>query len=229
VLTDAGLYFTAPLRWDVRDWMYFASAAAVVAGSHQLDRRARDHFAGPNAVLDGKDKHSLRDAIPAAAATVSTWAFASLSGSDSGRNEAYTMLEAAGFSAITTEALKYAAGRRRPNETTRIDDWRAGGSSFPSLHASAAFAIGTVLAESGPDDFRWLRRIVGYGLGAGTAYLRVHDNAHWLSDTAASAAIGISTGAFVVNRHDARARNVDISVSPATGGGVMISVAANLD
>jgi membrane-associated phospholipid phosphatase len=121
--------------------------------------------------------------------------------------------------------LKYAAGRKRPNETLRVDDWRAGGSSFPSLHSSAAFAIGTVLAESGSDDFRWTRRILGYGIGAATAYLRVHDNSHWFSDVVAGAAIGISTGVFTIERREAhRRRDVDISVSPVPGGGVALNL-----
>jgi membrane-associated phospholipid phosphatase len=104
------------------------------------------------------------------------------------------MLEAAGFSSITAEALKYAAGRERPDETTSVNDWRDGGSSFPSLHTTAAFAIGTVFAESGDDDYRWLRRAVGYGMASATTYLRLHDNQHWLSDTVAGAALGIATG-----------------------------------
>src|SRR5258708_23520138 len=89
------------------------------------------------------------------------------------------MLEAAGFSAVTTEALKFAAGRARPNETTRVDDWRTGGSSFPSLHVSAAFAIGTVLAESGGDEYRWVRRTLGYGMaGANLTLLRPPNDAY---------------------------------------------------
>src|SRR5258708_29082221 len=109
------------------------------------------------------------------------------------------MLEGGGFSAVTTEALKFAAGRERPNETTRVDDWRKGGSSFPSLHASAAFAIGTVLAESGSDDFRWVRRVLGYGLAGATAYVRVPDNGHLMSDTVAGAANGIANAPFTMN------------------------------
>ena len=38
------------------------------------------------------------------------------------------------------------------------------GDSFPSMHVSTTFAVGTVLAESGGDNYRWLRRGIGYGL-----------------------------------------------------------------
>jgi membrane-associated phospholipid phosphatase len=224
VLTDAKLYFTAPLRWDSTDWLYFGGTLAAIGVAHEADGKVRGHYTrgDPNA-LDGKDTNSTRDAIPAAAVAIGTMAFATLLNNSSGRVEAYTMFEAAAFSTITTEALKYAAGRARPNETSRVDDWRSGGSSFPSLHVSAAFAIGTVFAESGSDDFRWLRRLAGYGMAVGTAYLRVHDNGHWLSDTVAGAAIGISTGGFTLNRREQRANHWDVSVAPAEGGGVSVS------
>jgi membrane-associated phospholipid phosphatase len=217
------LYFTAPIRWDTNEWLAFGGMIGAVAAAHQFDGNVRRHYAGPNPVLDGKDKNSTRDALPAAGAVVGTWVLAKLTGSDAGRFEAYTMAEAAAFSTITAEGLKYAAGRKRPNETPRVDDWRAGGSSFPSLHASFAFAVGTVLAESGNDDYRWTRRVLGYGIGAATSYLRLHDNSHWLSDTVAGAAVGISTGLFTLNRRDARSRELNLSVAPASGGGVALN------
>ena len=52
--------------------------------------------------------------------------------------EAYTMLEAAGFSAVTAEALKYAAGRERPDETTDPTDWRDGGRCVASVEDAIA-------------------------------------------------------------------------------------------
>jgi membrane-associated phospholipid phosphatase len=221
--TDTKLYFTAPVRWDVRDWTYFGGVVGAVAAAHQLDDNVRNHFAGRNPTLDGKDNHSLRDAAPAAAAVVGTWVFAELADSPGGRVEAYTMAEAAVFSSITTEGLKYAAGRKRPNETLRVDDWRASGGSFPSLHGAVAFAVGTVLAESGPDDLRWRRRIVGYGIAGLTTYLRLHDNSHWLSDLVAGGAIGVSTAVFTLRRRATPTDDVAISVSPAAGGGVALN------
>lgn len=224
LLTDAKLYFTAPLRWDTADWLYFGGALAAIGAAHEYDGNVRNHFAtGDRAVLDGSDRNSVRDALPAAAVAVGTWAAASLIDDSAGRVEAYTMLEAAGFSVVTATGLKYAAGRARPDQSIRVDDWRTGGSSFPSLHTSAAFAVGTVLAESGGEDYRWIRRFLGYGMAAATAYVRLHDNAHWLSDTVAGAAIGITTARFTMNRREDRVHRLDVSVAPAPGGGATIS------
>ena len=138
------------------------------------------------------------------------------------------MLEASAFTAVSTEALKFAAGRKRPNETTDPDEWFDGGASFPSMHTSLAFAIGTVFAESGNDKYRWLRRIVGYGVAGGTAYLRVDHNQHWASDILAGAALGLTTARFTMNRRDDGAEHATISVQPAEGGGLMLTFAMPL-
>lgn len=224
VWQDTKLYFTAPIRWDVQDWMFFGGTVAAVGVAHEFDDNVRRSFAtDPRTALNGKDKNSVRDAIPAAAVVAGTWLAATVIGEPEGRSEAYTMLEAAGFTAVTTETLKFAAGRSRPNETVHVDAWRRGGSSFPSLHASAAFAIGTVLAESGNDDYRWLRRFIGYGLAAGTSYVRLHDNVHWTSDVVAGAAIGFATARFTLNRRDAHTPALTLSVGPMEGGGTLLS------
>jgi len=229
VLADAKLYFTAPIRWDANEWLYFGGALAAIGAAHAFDGPVRRHFAiGDRAVLNGEDKNALRDAIPAAAVVVGTWAFATLIDDSAGRLESYTMLEAGGFSLLTTEAVKIAAGRDRPNQTTRVNDWRQGGSSFPSAHTSAAFAVGTVLAESGGDDYRWIRRVLGYGMAGFTVYERLHDNVHWLSDTVAGAAIGISTAQFTMNRREKRDHRWELSVEPMAGGGTEVSVRMTL-
>jgi membrane-associated phospholipid phosphatase len=222
VWSDTKLYFTSPLRWDSTDWLLFGGTLAAVAAAHQFDGRVRDHFAGKAPVLDGKDRNSTRDAVPTAVLVAGTWALGWMLDDSSGRDEAYRMLEAGALSSITSEIFKYGAGRSRPNETWRVDDWRKGRSSFPSLHASAAFAVGTVFAESGGDDYRWVRRVIGFGVASATAYARLHGNEHWLSDVVAGAAIGVSTGAFTLNRHYSRNSAVAINVTPTEVGGLSL-------
>jgi membrane-associated phospholipid phosphatase len=131
------------------------------------------------------------------------------------------MLEAAGLSTATSYVLRYAAGRERPDVTSDPDQWRTGGNSFPSNHVTVAFAIGTVLAESGNDRYRWVRRFLGYGMAAYTGYARLDHNAHWLSDTVAGAALGIATGRFVTHRADERARPYAFGVQPMQHGAML--------
>ncbi len=139
---------------------------------------------------------------------------------------AFAMAEAAGLSSLTGFALKYAAGRERPYQTTGPNHWGAGGSSFPSLHATAAFAIGTVFAESGQGGYRWVTRILGYGVAGFTAYERLRHNDHWLSDVVAGAALGASSAVFVLHRTYGGPSS-DFSLVPLDGG-LMLAFHATL-
>lgn len=215
---DTKLYFTAPVRWDAQDWAYFGASLAAVGLSHEFDGKVRTHFAtGSNAVLNGQDKNSLRDALPSAALIAGSGLYAAFLRDSDGYRETWALLEAGIFSTATSEVLSYAAGRERPDATTSPNQWRQGGDSFPSVHASAAFAIGTVFAESGNDEYRWIRRIIGYGVAAGTAYVRIRENDHWLSDTVAGSAIGIATARFVLNRQQTES-HASVQFQPIKGG-----------
>jgi len=217
-LEDTKLYFTAPLRWDEEDWLYFGGALAAIGAAHEFDQRVRTRYAtGSYALLDGKDRNSLRDAVPALALVAGTWAYAGYLGDSDGYREGWSLIEAGVLSTASGEILGLAAGRERPDATTSPNQWRQGGYSFPSLHASAAFAIGTVFAESGSDEYRWIRRVVGYGIAGATAYVRVKENVHWLSDTVAGAALGIATARFVLNRQ-AAASHASLQFQPQKDG-----------
>jgi hypothetical protein len=89
---DIKLYFTAPLRWDAEDWMYFGGSLAAIGAAHEFDGRVRTHFAtGSNALLNGEDKNSLRDALPAAALIAATWAYAGYLGDSDGYRETWSL------------------------------------------------------------------------------------------------------------------------------------------
>jgi hypothetical protein len=220
VIEDTKLYFTAPLRWDDRDWLQFGVSLAAIGIAHEHDADVRDHFA-PAADTGKQDSNDARDAAPLAAMVLGTWAAATLTDSRGGFEEGRVMLEAGALTAISTTLFKAAAGRSRPNETSHVDDWRSGGDSFPSMHVSTTFAVGTVLAESGGDHYRWLRRGIGYGLATATAYARLDSNAHWLSDTVAGAALGIATAQFALNRRDRHVTSTGLMVLPVDGGAML--------
>jgi membrane-associated phospholipid phosphatase len=207
------------VRWDAEDWFAFAGSLAAIAAAHSVDGRVRSHFAtGADALNGGQDKNSLRDALPTVAILGGTWAYAGIIGDHDGYRETWSLFEAAILSSATGEILSYGFGRERPDATTSPNQWGKSGDSFPSVHVSAAFAVGTVFAESGNDEYRWLRRILGYGIAAGTGYLRLHENTHWLSDTVAGTALGIATARFVLNRENGGHHPGSLSFQPTKDG-----------
>lgn len=221
LLADIGAYFTAPLRWDGHDWAWFGGSVLAVGLAHRYDSQVRTHFVG-NAPAAAIGSNDTRDAIPTAAVLGGTWALALLTRDNDGYREGWAMVEAAALSGVTAYALKFAAGRETPEQATDPNEWFKGGASFPSLHSTAAFAVGTVLAESGNEDYRLLRRLLGYGLGLATSYERLKHNAHWLSDTAAGAALGIYSARFTMGRRYGNGTESRFALVPI-GGGAMLT------
>jgi hypothetical protein len=225
-LEDVGAYYTSPLHWDLKDWAYFGGSIGLFAAAHHYDSQVRTHFIKEGTRPLGGSTKDLQDIAPAAGAVFGTWLYANFLDSSDGHREVGAMVEAGTLSVVDTYALKFVAGRERPDQTSDPNKWRhSGGSSFPSLHAAAAFAVGGVLAESGNDDYRWIRRFLGYGAVAGfTAFERLKHNAHWLSDDVAGAEIGAATAHFVLERQALRREareNYSVSLEPLQGGAML--------
>jgi PAP2 superfamily len=211
---DIKAFARAPLQWRGRQWLEFGGVIAGVTLAYQYDNRVRAHYAN-----DGEpDYHEVLDSMPAAALFGGTWFAAKLGGSEEAQWEVGVMRRAIVLETLASEVVKVALRRERPGPDAQRNNWGDGDLSFPSGHTAAAFAIGTVFAESGDDKQRWWRRVVGYGVGAGTAFQRIHHDAHWLSDTVAGAALGIATAKWVMKRREDTAPRGDLAVLPLDGG-----------
>jgi hypothetical protein len=203
VAADVKDYVTAPFKARRQQWVRFGAVVGAIAFAHEYDDDVREHFETETAASGTRpDTHDERDAAPALLALGGTWIAAAIGDEDGGRREAGAMLEAAALSGAAAYALKELTSRERPYTTDDPDAWSEDGDSFPSLHTTAAFAIGTVLAESGNPRHRWLRRTLGYGLAVGTAYARMDHDAHWLSDTVSGAGLGVATARFVMKQRE---------------------------
>jgi hypothetical protein len=193
---DLKAFATWPKEWRARDWLKFTGVAAAVNVAYRQDDEIRDHYRN-----DGEaNYHEALDAMPAAMTFGGMWFAAKLARNKEARWEVDAMRRAFVVEAISTQIIKVALRRERPGPGAPKDNWGADDLSFPSGHTAAAFAIGTVLAESGSDTHRKLRRSLGYGIGVLTAYQRVNHDAHWFSDTVAGAAIGIAAAKVVMRR-----------------------------
>lgn len=222
---DIKAFLASPLHWRRRDWFELAGAVGVIGVAYSADDRTREHFEqGATGVKP--DTHDTADALPAFVLFAGTLVGAAATHDRDGIREARSMIEAAAFGTATSYVVKAAAGRARPYDTIDRSAWREGGDSFPSVHSAAAFAIGTVLAESGNDRYRWIRRFIGYGVALGTAYRRLDHRAHWGSDTVAGAVIGIASARFVLRRRDSGRRRFETAIVPTDGGFALVYAAA---
>ncbi len=103
---------------------------------------------------------------------------------------------------LTTAAIKKATGRLRPAESTDPFLFKPFSShdAFPSGHTTMAFALATSLSEEIHN--RWATAAL-YTAATGTAWSRMNDERHWLSDVLAGAAVGF-TAAKIIERHPPR-------------------------
>ncbi|MDA1080561.1 MAG: phosphatase PAP2 family protein [Gemmatimonadetes bacterium] len=121
--------------------------------------------------------------------------------------------EAILVSGAVTSALKGLTGRARPDQSpgdprdfafARGIREQKGFRSFPSGHATTAFALASVLDAEwkrlSPERPRWLRPAL-YAVAALTAASRVFDNRHWVSDVLVGSVIGTVGGHAVVRWH----------------------------
>ena len=118
---------------------------------------------------------------------------------------------------LFTTALKQSVGRERPNQ----GDTR----SFPSGHASSTFALAAVVHER----LGWKAGGPAFALASYTAWSRVRDDKHWISDVVAGAALGFAVGRAVArpSRKEPTGRQIASRwiVLPAgmpTGAGVVV-------
>lgn len=123
-------------------------------------------------------------------------------------------LEALALSGTITGGIKGIAGRARPYAdpgqpgswvlARGIRDGRY--QSFPSGHATAAFAFASAITSQLDRDRAPIRHWADpllFGLAGVTAFARTYDHDHWASDVVAGAGVGTLSGLIVSRWHDA--------------------------
>jgi hypothetical protein len=202
--TDALLLATAPARFDGVDWAIAGSALAATAALVPLDDDVRA-VARRNVGSDG-------DRIAPVANYYGTWGPPIiLSGSlyltglfldwprvrIAGRHVAQAVV----YAGLITTTVKLAVGRERPQfnggqyvfAPFTTDDRYF---SFPSGHATLAFAVSSSLAA---DIDHPAATVALYALASLTGLERMYSDRHWASDVLLGAIVGTACGYGVAN------------------------------
>lgn len=213
---------TAPARWDEGQWLKAAGAVAVVAVTvpfdHTVHKEVQRHR------TPGEDRFMQRWQNFG-----SGYSFVVLSGFEAwgelgnnlrAKNVAMDGLAASIIaSGLITPAVKFAVGRERSSSNQGAFRFKpfSNNNSFPSGHATQAFAVATVIAENYPC---WWVDTLAYGSAALVGYARIEQDAHFASDVVAGAIIGWSVANSIVHRHDGHSHANKFTWSPyATGNG----------
>ena len=202
---DAKSLATAPLHWKSAEWRRFGEGIAAVAVVGALDKPIMDLVQRTRASATDSISEALTPFGGGRALQISALMFAAgalmhdrrLEGA--GRDAVISELWAAG---VVTPLIKRAVGRARPfvGEGTHSFEPFGGKSreSFPSGHATNAFAAATAIAAHYDST---AARVFVYSIATGVAYSRMNDNVHWPSDVLAGALIGRAVAKGVTFRH----------------------------
>jgi membrane-associated phospholipid phosphatase len=224
--SDAAAIVRAPLQWDEAMWrkvaiITAADAAAFaadesIAGFVQRNRsHAGDQFAKTITPFGGGRALQVSGATFLLGLATHNPRLR-----DTGRDAIEASILASG---LITPAIKRVAGRSRPfeNEGAFAFDPFSRNESFPSGHATNAFAVASVFAAHSDG---WVVPAIAYTLATGVAVSRVNDNVHFTSDVLAGAVIGTAVGRSIVARHRSAATKsestpaVAWAIIPARGG-----------
>jgi membrane-associated phospholipid phosphatase len=196
---DAAAVLGAPAHWRGRQWAIFSAEVAGLFALSFADKHIHmgvlprvGHSAGRLAQdvepLGGAASFGVLGAFYVAGAAT---------GSEKAKGVAIDGLIASAIaSGVLSTGLKYAVGRSRPRAGQGTHHFRpfSGEVSFPSGHATQAFAVASVVATEYPSA--WVQ-VAAYGPAALVGLARLRHDAHWASDVAAGALIGIGVGRAV--------------------------------
>ncbi len=197
---DQERIWTSPVHIRLVDATWLVPLAGVTAGLFATDRQYSASLStDPTTISHYK--------------TISNVGIASLAGVGAGmylmsfpthnehwRETGFLAGEAAIDSLIPIEIMKYSLGRDRPYQGNGSGAFFQGGSSFPSEHSAAAWAIAGVIAHEYPGTFP---KLVAYGLASAVSFSRVHGLQHFPSDVFVGSVLGYLVSQSVYSRrHD---------------------------
>ncbi|HKS25114.1 MAG TPA: phosphatase PAP2 family protein [Thermoanaerobaculia bacterium] len=190
---DAKSMAAAPLHWSSSQWARFGEGTAAVAAiyaadPHLYDAVQRNRSAATNSFARAITPFGGRRAEYLSALLIIGGAASHDDAMrDAGRDSLEAEIIAGG---IVTPLLKRGFGRARPNQeegARSFHPFSSGHESFPSGHATNAFALATGIAAHYDN---WAVPAIIYTVAGGVAMSRVNDRAHFVSDVVAGSLIG---------------------------------------
>ena len=203
--------FTAPARFDAKDWWVAAGLAGATGIFLVLDKEIRDFWQDDIRSGTSDDVFDVLNAFGnvryMGALSLGTYAIAEAIDTagiaDAKREKALGLMaiESIALAQGITFSLKWIGGRDRPNKTDNRFEFNGPGNgtnqAFPSGHATVAFALATTISEVYGETSPWVPW-VAYPIAVGSALARVDKNKHWASDVFVGGLVGFFVAKTVV-------------------------------
>lgn len=203
--TDTKGIVTSPARWQQRDWVKLGIFVAGTASLTLADQSVKDFFQSHKNNTESYISRNILEHFGAEHSILlisGIFTYGILSKKERCVSTALLALESFALASLMVRVPKNLIGRRRPDAwpPSTPDDWDGPfhGTSFPSGHTTASFAVASVIATQ-YRDIKWIP-IAAYSVASLAGISRIYDNKHWLSDVVAGATIGTLVGNLVSRR-----------------------------
>ena len=208
-LRAAGFIFSAPARWDGKDWLLASGAVVGTGAAFLLDRNVNDVMERNKTRLnDDVQKVVVQygDGLNILVLSAGAYATGLFIDDDWLRETAFLTGTSVIISGTISTLAKMAIGRARPyadlgNHQFQPFTIKDKFHSFPSGHAMVAFSVSGVLAARINNP--WAS--VGlYGLATLSSVSRLYSRDHWLSDIFFSAVYSTAISRSLVTWYEER-------------------------
>ncbi|HLJ15605.1 MAG TPA: capsule assembly Wzi family protein [Bryobacteraceae bacterium] len=198
IVLDQKAVWTSPAHLRLVDANWIIPFGAIAAASLESDTHVSRALTHSPSRVSKSSTFSNYGIAAFGGATGGLYVLGKLTHDDHQQETALLAGEAAVNAVGVTTALQYAFGRQRPLDGTGEGSFWHGGTSFPSDHSTAAWAVASVLAHEYPGP---LTKILAYGLASAVSVSRVTGKDHFPTDVLVGGAIGYFMGQYVYRAH----------------------------
>src|SRR5712691_1996546 len=190
--------WTSPERLGFSDAEWLIPAGGFAAALFVTDRDASLHLSRNPKTIHRYNTISNAGAGALIGSASGLWLLGHVRHDSHWSESGFLAGEAALNSLVMVEGLKYSLGRQRPFQGNGSSAFFQGGTSFPSEHAAAAWAVAGVLAHEYPGP---LTKVLAYGLAGAVSYSRVRGRQHFPSDVFIGGMMGNLVAQEIYTRH----------------------------
>ena len=199
ILRDQKAIWTAPLHLEREDARWIVPGSIGLMALFTTDRITGDEIGEADHPVGLSHAISYAGSIYGVTAAAGTFYLLGRAHNDARARETGVLIaEASVDSVIVYAALKGITQRGRPEDGADRSEFFHGGSSFPSGHATQAWAMATIIADE-YHDHRSVQ-IAAYGMATAVSIARVTGHNHYISDVVAGSALGFGIGKYVYHK-----------------------------
>ena len=198
ILKDQKAIWTAPFHLERSDTKWIVPGSIGLMALFTTDRITGDEIGESNRT-GLSHAISYAGSVYGVSAAAGTFYLIGRKKNDARARETGLLIaEASIDSMIVYGALKGITQRARPDDGVERSEFFDGGSSFPSGHATQAWAMATVIADE-YHDHRSVQ-IAAYATATAVSIARFSGHNHYISDVVAGSALGFGIGKYVYHK-----------------------------